>query len=104
MDGEVAVSAVDALDVLVLPNVQIVVLGHLAIVFQRLVAIGLLVRAGEGHVADLQQLRRREKRHVRGVVEQRVAEAALVDQKRRKTRPLRLDRAGQPRRPGADHK
>ncbi len=103
VDGEVAVSSIDPLDVLVLPDVQIVVLGHLAVVFQRLVAIGLLVRAGEGHVADLKQLRRGEKRHVRGVVEEGVAEAALVDQKRCKACTLRLDRAGQPGRACPDY-
>ena len=77
-------------------------LGDLAVVLQRLVAGGLLVGAGEGHVADLEQLRRGEEGHVRGIVEERVAEAALVDEKRGEARALRLDRAGQARGPGAD--
>ena len=77
-------------------------LGDLAVVLQGLVAIGLLVRAGEGHVADLEQLRRGEERHVRRIVEERVAEAALVHQKSGEARALRLDRAGQPGWPGAD--
>ncbi len=80
VDGEVAVGAVDAFDGLILADVELVVLGDLAVVLEGLVAVGLLVGAGEGHVADLEQLRRGEEGHVGRVVEERVAEAALVHQ------------------------
>ncbi len=103
MNGKVSVAASDALDRFVLPHVQLVVLGDLAVVLQRLVPVGLLVRAGEGNAADLQQLRRGEEGHVRGIVEQRVAQAALVDQHSREPRALRFDRAGESSRPRAYH-
>ena len=93
---------VDAIDGLVLADVELVVLGDLAVVLEGLVAVGLLVGAGEGHVADLEQLRRGEEGHVRRVVEERVAEAALVDQNGGETRALRLDGAGQAGGAGAD--
>ena len=85
VDGEVAVAAADGFDGLILADVEAIVLGDLAVVLQRLVAVGLLVGAGEGHVADLEQLRRGEEGHVRGIVEERVAEAALVHQARRRS-------------------
>src|SRR5438270_2233339 len=103
MDNEIAVSAVDPLDVLILPNVQFVVLGYLTVVFQRLAAIGLLVRTGKRHIADLEQLRGSKKCHVRGVMKQRVAEAALVNEKGGKPCALGLNRAGQTRRAGSDY-
>src|SRR5580704_12179691 len=104
VNGKVAVSAIYPFDVLILPNVQFVVLSNLAVVLQSFVAVGLLVRAGEGHVANLKQLWRREKNHVRGVVEQRVAQAPFVHQKGREPGPLSLDRASQPRRTRTDYK
>src|ERR1035441_10188851 len=101
MDGKVAVRTNYALDRLVLADVERVVLSDLAVVFEGLAAGGLLVGAGEGHVADLQQLGGGEEGHVRGVVEERVAKAALVDQHRREARAPGLDGAGHPRRPRA---
>src|SRR5438445_12948975 len=100
MDREVAVSAINLLNVLILSDVQSVVLRYLAVVFQRLGAIGFLVRAGKGHDADIKQLRGGKKRHVRGVVEEGVADAALVHQKRQKACTLRIDCAGQSGRRG----
>ena len=102
VDGEVAVVAADGVDGLVLADVEVVVLGDLAVVLERLDAVGLLVGAGEGDVADLEQLRRGEEGHVRRVVEERVAEAALVDQARGEARALCLDGAGQAGGAGAD--
>ena len=93
VDGKVAVRAYDLLDPFVLMDVEVVVFGNLAVVLEGLVAIGLLVGAGEGHVADLEELRRGEERHISRVVEERVAEAALVHQKRCKAGALRLDSA-----------
>src|ERR1017187_8040064 len=103
MDGKVAVRTLHALDRLVLADVERVVLSDLAVVFEGLASVGLLVGAGEGHVADLEQLGRGEEGHVRGILEERVAKAALVDEDRGEARALRLDSARHPRRPGADH-
>src|ERR1017187_10723711 len=103
MDGKSAVRTLYTPDRLVLAHVEPVVLGDLAVVLKRFRAGGLLVGAGEGHVADLQQLRRGEKSHVRGVMEERVAQAALVDEHRRKARTLGLDGARHPGRAGANH-
>src|ERR1039457_2706259 len=102
MDGKVAVRALYALDRLVLAHVERVVLGDLAVVFEGLAAGGLLVGAGEGHVADLQQLGGGEEGHVRRIVEERVAKAALVDEDRGEARALRLDGAGHAGGAGAD--
>src|ERR1039457_4765744 len=94
VDCEVAIGAGDALDRFVLTDVEGVVLGDFAVVFEGFAAGGLLVGAGEGHVADLEQFRRGEKGHVRGVVEERVAEATLVDERGGEARALGLDGAG----------
>src|ERR1700757_424358 len=94
MDNEVPVGTIDPLDVFILSDIEPVVFGNLTVVFEGLVAVGFLIRAGEGHIADLEQLRRGEERHVGGVVEERVAEASLVHQKGRKTSSLRLDCTG----------
>ncbi len=102
VDGEVAVGAGDAFDGLVLAYVEVVVLGDFAVVLERFVAAGLLVGAGEGHVADLEQLRRGEEGHVGRVVEERVAEAALVDQHGGEAGALGFDGAGKAGGAGAD--
>jgi hypothetical protein len=102
MDGKGAVRTRHALDGLVLADVEGVVLGDLAVVFEGLAAGGLLVGAGEGHVADLEQLGGGEEGHVRGVVEERVAEAALVDEHGGEAGALRLDGAGHAGGAGAD--
>jgi hypothetical protein len=102
VDGELVVVAGDALDRLVGAQVERVVLGDLAVVFERLRAAGLLVGGGEGDVADLQQLRRGEEGHVRGVVEEGVAETALVDHEGGESAALGLDGAGQTGGAGAD--
>ena len=77
-------------------------LGNFAVVLERLFARGLLLRRGERNVADLQQFRRGEKRHVRGIVKERVHQASLVDDDDFEANLLRFDRAGQSRRSGAD--
>ena len=78
-------------------------LGHIAIVFQRLLAIGFLVRSGERDVADFQQLGRGEERHVGGIVKEGIDEAALVHQDGRKSGALGFNRGRHSRRPCADH-
>src|ERR1700691_6451298 len=56
-DGEVSVLAGKAGYGLVLTKLQLVMLSDLAIVFERLVTAGFLVRAGKRHITNFQQLR-----------------------------------------------
>src|ERR1700689_1072580 len=70
-------------------------LRDLAVVLQRLIPVGFLIGAGKGHIPNLQQLGRGEKRHVRGVVKEGVAKAPLVDQNGAHSSALRLDGACQ---------
>jgi len=74
----------------------------LAVVLESFGTGGLLVGRGEGHVADFEQLRRGEKGHVRGVVEERIGEAALVDEKDAQAGALGGDGAGKAGGAGAD--
>src|SRR6185312_6186456 len=90
-------------DYLILADIEFVVLGHVAVVLERLKAGWLLVSAVEGQVANLQQLRRGEKRHVRGVVEQRIDQAAFVHQSDGKAGALRLNGGCHSRGPGANN-
>ena len=76
---------------------------NFAVVLQRLVAVWLLIWAWKRNIADLQQLRRREKRHVRGIVEDRVAQAALIHQDAAKSGALCLDRTSHACWTGANH-
>ena len=66
---EISVFAHDGLDPLILANVNMIVLGNLAIVLERFLSCGLLLSRGEWDVADFEQLRRREENHVRRIVE-----------------------------------
>ena len=102
--GKVAVATAHVVYAVILPHVQAVVLRDLAVILQRLAACGLLVWAAERHPADLQQFRRGEKGHVRRVVKQRVAQAALIHQHHPQTGILRIDGAAQPGWPGTNHK
>ncbi len=96
MDGEVAVTAADGIYGFVLTNLELIMLGYLSIVFEGFDAAGLLVGTGERDIADLKQLRRGEEGHVGRIVEERVAEAALVDQHGGKAGALRFNSAGKP--------
>ena len=102
VDGEIAVGAGDAVDALVLAHVELVVGGDLAVVLEGLVAGGLGVGAGKGNAADFEQLGGGEEGHVGGVVEEGVAEAALVDEDGAEAGFLGFDGAGQAGGPGAD--
>lgn len=95
VDGEVAFAAGDSIDVFVLTHVEAVVIGDLAVVLEGFAAVGLLIGAGEGHVADLEQLRCGEEDHVCRVVEERIAEAALIDEEGGEAGALGLDGAGE---------
>ena len=99
---ERAVGALDAVDRVILANVEAVELRDLAVVLQGLQAVGLLLRGDEGNVADLQQLRRGEEGHVGGVVVERVAQASLVHGNRGVAGAPGLDGAGQAGGTGSD--
>ncbi len=101
-DAEVTVPALDAGHPLILADVEPVVLRDFAVVLEGLLAGGLLVGARERHVADLQQLRRGEEHHARGIVEQRVDQAALVDHHGLQPAALRFDAASEAGGPGAN--
>ena len=77
-DTEVSILAHHRLDPFVLANIQTVVLGNFPIVFECFLARRLLQRRSEGNVANFEQLRRSEKRHVRRIVKQRIHQAALI--------------------------
>ena len=96
------VAAFDFQHGLVLAHVELVELGDLAVILQRLLPGGLLVGTGEGDVADLEELGRSEEGHVAGIVEQRIDQAALVDVGDGEAGALGLDAAGQAGGPGAD--
>src|SRR5580698_4790495 len=101
-DLKIAVSSIHNLDPLVLRNRQMIVLGDLAVIFQRLLPGGLLMGGGEGDVANLQQLRSSEEGHIGRVVEKGVDETSLVDDYDFEAGFLGLDAAGQTSGTGAD--
>src|SRR5689334_8649067 len=78
-------------------------IGNAAIVLKCLRAIGLLVQACHRNVTDLQQFRSGEKRHVGGVVVERVDDAALFQNHRAHAAAFQLNSAGKPGGSGADH-
>ena len=102
VNGEIAVTSLDSFYRLVLADVEAVMLRDFAVVLQRFVAVGLLVWTGKRHIANLQQLRRGEERHVRGIVKQGVAETPFIHQHRGEPCALRLDGAGQSGGAGTD--
>src|SRR5262249_35451851 len=81
-NSKIPILASDRLDPLILADMQLVVLSDTAIVLERLLPGGFLAGTREWNVADLQQLRCREERHVGGVVENRIHEATLVQNDR----------------------
>ena len=100
---EITIEAADPLHAVVLANVELVMSRNLAIVFERLIPRRFGVGAGEGNAADFQQLGSGEERHVCGIVKDRVANAALVNQRHAKASLFCLDGGGQPGRPCSHH-
>ena len=91
-DAKIAVPAGYGFHPLVLVDIESVVLGDIAVVLECLRAGRLHVRGIERNVADLEQLRRGEKRHVSRIVEEGVDQAALVDNKHFQSDAMGLDR------------
>src|SRR5260370_11779202 len=79
-DFERSIRPADSVHALVLMDVQLVVIGDAAVVFQSFGAAGLPPEAGHGNVADLEQLWRCEEYEVRRIVGDRVDDAALLNQ------------------------
>ncbi len=100
--GESSVRARHPVDAPILAHIQLVISRDKPVILQRFVARRLGIRAGERDAADLEQLRRCKKRHVRRVVEERVADASLVNQHHAAARLLRFNRAGESGWPRAD--
>ena len=96
---KIPIDPADPLHAMVLANIQLVIGSDLAIVFERLIPRRFGVGAGEGNAADFQQLGSGKERHVRGIVKDGVANAALVDQHHAKASLLCLDGGSQPGRP-----
>src|SRR5262249_748122 len=99
---ECAVLARDALDALVLADVELVVVRHPAVILQRFGAHGFLVERGHGDVADFEQLGCGEEDEVGRVVVNRVDDAAFVDEDGVDTAARKLDAAGEARGSRAD--
>src|SRR5579872_1273956 len=78
-DLEIAVLPVYRLHPLILRNRQMIMLGYLAVIFERLLPRGFLISSAERNIADLQQLRRGEESHVCRVVEDGINHASFVD-------------------------
>ena len=70
LDVKRAIVPGDGQDLLILANVELIVLGDVAVVLQRFLPVGLLVGRTERNVADLQQFRRCKEHHVGRIVKQ----------------------------------
>ena len=101
-DGEVAAVAADLEDALVEREVERLALGDAAVVLDRLLARRLVALHRKRIAADLDQLRRREELHVRGIADDGVDERALLDDAGVEPLALRFDGTGQPDGAGAD--
>ena len=88
-----SVFAIDGLHPVVLVDLQIVVLCGSAVVLKSFLAGGLDERTREGDVANLQEFRRCEEGHVGRIVENRIDEAALVENERLEASLLRFNGA-----------
>src|SRR6202041_339966 len=99
-EGEVC--AAHPLDQVVLVNVELVIRSNQPVILQRLITTGLGVGTGKRNVADLQQLGGGKERHVRRVMEQRVADAAFVDHDDAQAGFLSLNGAGEAGGAGTD--
>src|SRR5580704_17851453 len=102
-NGKRSIFTVDRVNSFVLVNIQFVMLGDAAVVFEGLGARGLLIHAGHREIADLEKLRSSEERHVRRVIVERVDDATLVDDYDVEAAAFELEAAGEAGRSGADH-
>src|SRR5579872_7087262 len=94
-DFEGAVGTGDVVDALILVDVELIVVGDAAVVFQGFGTAGLFGQAGHGDVADLEQLRGGEEDQIDRIVVDGVYYAALLDQDGLQAAALQLDAAGE---------
>jgi hypothetical protein len=92
----------DAFDELILRNVDGVVFGGAAIVFEGFGASGFAADGGHGEIADFHAFGRGEENHVGGIVVEGVAEAAFVDDERAEIGAFGFDGGGKSGGAGAD--
>src|ERR1700735_5135175 len=102
-NGEVSVFAHHRFHPLVLAQIEVVMFGNFAVILQRLFPRGLLQRSRKRNLANFKQLRGGEKRHVRGIVEQRIHQTSLVENNDLEPNFLRFDGTGQSRGSGPDY-
>ena len=102
MDDESFVVAGDAFDALVLMDFEFEVLDGATVVFQGFDASGLAVGDSHRQLADFHALGRGEERHVRRIVEERIAEAAFINDERGEAFEAGFDSAGEAGGAGAD--
>ena len=100
---ESSVGARNLVYFLVLMDIQFVMIGNAAIVFQSFGAIRLLIEACHGNVTDFEKLGSGKEDQVGGVVIKRVDDAALLDQYCFQAALLKLNPAGKARGPRAHH-
>src|SRR5260370_3125112 len=92
---EVSIVALDPRNSLVEAQFKRIMLRRLPVVFQRLDASWLIRRANQRKIANFEQLRSREKHHFHWIVEDRIAEAGLVDDQRPHSGALGFNGGGQ---------
>ena len=102
-DVEIIVRAHHSFNPLILPQIELVVLGHLAVVLERFQPVGLGIRSGERYVADFQQLRRSEKNHVGRIIKDGIDHAAFIDANNFESGALCFDRTRKAGGAGADN-
>ena len=88
---------------LVLVNVELEMVRHATVVFQRLCAVWLFVEAGHRNVTDFQQFRGGKENQVGGVMVKRVHHAAFFNQQGIEAAQFQLDSAGKPGGSSPDH-
>ena len=101
-DTEGTVRSLDREGPLVGVDPDLVALRDPTVIFEGFDPVGLLPLADKGEISDLEQLRGSEEDELGWIVIEGVDQAALLDHDVIETRPCRLDRAGEARRPSAD--
>src|SRR5260370_11313294 len=99
---EVSIPAINTQHLFVQSQFKRKVLSCLPVVFQRFDAGRFFRRANQRQVADLKQLRRREKYHVHWIMKDRIAKASFVDDQRPHSGALGFNTRSHARRPRAD--
>ena len=94
-DNEITVRAVEIENALILVDVELVVVGDAAIVFERFGAARLFIKRGHGNVADFEKLGRGEENQIDGVMVKRIDDAAFIKQHGFEAAPFEFDATGE---------